>query len=279
MNNGGDVLARGCPTAQFAGASSGITEFENDVIYMPIVEVLGKYGLSQAEYDTYCYSRGNGEKLPDLTPVALQETLDVGFSISDHRKNYMSESTEAAAVKAEAPKKYPEPAYWSAMPILDRVLVMIVADDPDTELLEDGSTRNKKSGLITAAKYRQHSNVGVVLAAGQHVVLSGMRFNLSEFVEVGDKITYGDYNSEVFPMDKKKIEALCDAIQVNYIEDPKGLRIVRVQDIRVVEKKVKPYNFNTTTVTTPATPSPYMVITTPLPLLCGNTGGEPCRNS
>jgi co-chaperonin GroES (HSP10) len=265
----GDTLAKGALSAQFAGASSNITDFENDMIYMGVSEVLEKYGLSQAEYDTYCYSRGNGDKLPDLTPVALQEKLEVGFSISDHRKNYMLEPTEAAAVKTEAPKKYPEPTYEQAHPILDRVLVMIVADDPDTELLEDGSTRNKKSGLITAAKYRQHSNVGVVLAAGQHVVLSGMRFDLSEFVEVGDKITYGDYNSEVFPMDKKKIEALCDNIQVNYVEDPKGLRVVRVQDIRVVEKKVKSYNQGVTAVTMLA---PYSGLSTPLPLLeCNGT--------
>src|ERR1700693_2078401 len=53
MNNGSDVLARGCPTAQFAGASSGITEFENDFIYKEVAEVMEKYGLSQAEYDQY----------------------------------------------------------------------------------------------------------------------------------------------------------------------------------------------------------------------------------
>jgi co-chaperonin GroES (HSP10) len=241
MNNGGDVLARGGATAQFAGASSNITDFENDFIYMTVEEILSKYGLSQAEYDEYARLRDvDGEHLPDLTPVALQETLEVGFSVTDSRRNYLSESTSSPAVVTEAPKKYPEPEYQQAHPILDRVLVMIVADDPDTEILEDGSSRNKKSGLITAAKYRQHSNVGIVLAAGQYVVLSGMRFNMSEFVQAGDKITYGDYNSEIFPMDKKKIEALCDSLQVNYVEDPKGLRVVRVQDIRVVENKVRP---------------------------------------
>src|ERR1019366_5906185 len=235
----GDKLARGDKSASFGGAGSVVSDFEQDIVFMEVADVLTKYGFSQAEYDQYTFLRSDGQKLPDLTPVSLQETLEVGFSISDHRKNYLSESTEAAAVKAEAPKKYPEPTYEQARPILDRVLVMIVADDPDTEILEDGSTRNKKSGLITSAKYRQHSNVGVVLAAGQYVVLSGMRFNMSEFVEVGDKITYGDYNSEVFPMDKKKAEAICDSLQVNYVEDPKGLRVVRVQDIRVVEKKAK----------------------------------------
>src|ERR1019366_8265532 len=235
MNNGGDVLARGCPTAQFAGASSEITSFENDVIYMEVAEVLEKYGLSQAEYDQYTFLRSDGQKLPDLTPVALQETLDVGFSIADHRKNYLSESTEAANVVAEAPKRYPEPTYGTASPILDRILVMRISDDPDTELLEDGSTRNKKSGLITAAKYRQHSNVGLVLAAGGFVVLGGLRIPMEELIKPGYKVIFGDYNSEVFPMDKKKAEALCDSLGINYVDDEQGLRIVRVQDVRTIE--------------------------------------------
>ncbi len=238
MNNGGDVLARGCPTAQFAGASSGITDFENDFMYMAVAEVLEKYGLSQAEYDSYHAQRDNGEKLPDLTAVALQETMEVGFSVTDHRKNYMGLPTDVDAV-AETVKKYPEPQFESAHPILDRVLVMIYSDDPNVEILEDGSSRDKTTGLITAAKYRQHSNVGIVLAAGQFVVLSGVKFSMCEFIEVGDKITYGDYNSEIFPMDKKKAEALCNSLNIDYQEDSKGLRIVRVQDVRVVEKRVK----------------------------------------
>lgn len=235
MNNGGDVLARGGATAQFAGASSNITDFENDVIYMAVDEVCEKYGISQAEYDEAQARREAGQHLLDLTPVALRETLEVGFSIADHRKNYMSEALEAAPVVTEAPKKYPEPTYGTARPILDRILVMRVSDDPDTEILEDGSTRNKKSGLITAAKYRQHSNVGIVLAAGKLVVMGGQMIPMSELIRPGDKVVYGDYNSEVFPMDKKKAEALCDGIGVNYVDDPQGLRIVRVQDVRTVE--------------------------------------------
>jgi len=235
MNNGGDVLARGCPTAHFAGASSNITDFENDVIYMEVADVLKKYGISQADYDSAQADRENGHHLPDLTPVALQDTLEVGFSITDHRKNYLSEPLESPAVKAEQAKKYPERTYGTARPILDRILVMRISDDPDTELLEDGSTRNKKSGLITAAKYRQHSNVGIVLAAGGFVVLGGVSVSMEELVKPGDKVTFGSYNTEVFPMDKKKAEALCDAIGVNYVDDPQGLHIVRVQDVRTVE--------------------------------------------
>ncbi len=234
----GDRLARGCPTAQFAGASSDITSFENDFMYLEISEVLEKYGLSQAEYDAYHAQRDNGEKLPDLSTVALQETMEVGFSVTDHRKNYMGLPTDVDVVSGTV-KKYPVPQFESAHPILDRVLVMIYSDDPNVEVLEDGSSRDKTTGLITAAKYRQHSNIGIVLAAGQYVVLSGVRFSMSEFIEVGDRITYGDYNSEIFPMDKKKVLALCDSLQIDYQEDAKGLRVVRVQDIRVVEKRVK----------------------------------------
>lgn len=235
MNNGGDVLARGCPTAQFAGASSNITEFESDFIYLDVDSLCKKYGLSEAEFDQYHAQRENGEKLPDLTSVDLQPELDVGFSVSDHRRNYLSEPTEAAKAVSEGPKKYPEHTYSTARPILDRILVMRISDDPDTELLEDGSTRNKKSGLITAAKYRQHSNVGIVLAAGGFVVLGGLRIPMEELIKPGYKVVFGDYNSEVFPMDRKKAEALCDAVGVNYVDDQQGLRIVRVQDCRTVE--------------------------------------------
>jgi len=235
MNNGGDVLARGCPTAQFAGASSGITDFENDFIYMDVEEVMNKYGISQADYDEYSALRMEGNHLPDLTPTDLQKKLDVDFEVTDHRHNYLSEPLTPAKPVALAVKKFPDVTYGTARPILDRILVMRISDDPDTELLEDGSTRNKKSGLITAAKYRQHSNVGIVLAAGGFVVLGGLRVPMEELIKPGFKVVFGDYNSEVFPMDRKKAEALCDNIGVNYVDDQQGLRLVRVQDVRTVE--------------------------------------------
>jgi co-chaperonin GroES (HSP10) len=238
----GDRLARGNASAQFPGASSGITDFENDFIYHTKDEICTKYGLSEAEYDTYQALRDvQGEHLPDLTPVALQEAepeLGSGFSIKDHRQNYLLTETDPKDKAEVAPKKFPEPTFDLFTPVLDRLLIMRVADDPDTLLLEDGSTKNLKSGLITAAKYRQHSNVGIVLAMGQCVYLSGVRCSMTDFVNVGDKVTYGDYNSEVFPMDDKKVEALCDSLSINYVKDEQGLRIVRIQDIRGVERRV-----------------------------------------
>ena len=233
---GGDVLARGGKSAQFSTASN-MTDFEADFLYQDVSEVLTKYGLSQAEYDQYAAQRLDNEKLPNLKPVSEQEELAVGFSVEDHRKNYMNvETTDVKSAAVEA-KKFPEPEFEEFHPILDRILVMRISDDPEEEMLEDGSTKNRRTGLITASKYRQHSNVGIVLATGQHVVLSGLRLDMSEFVRVGDKITYGDYNSEVFLMDRKKAEAICDRLKINYVDDSKGIRIVRAQDVRGVEHK------------------------------------------
>ena len=238
MNNGGDVLARGGKSAQFGGVNQ-ITDFENDVIYMNTLEVCTKYGLSEAEYDQYQAMRLNGERLPELIAVKDLPELGSEFSITDHRKNYMLDALPSAEPVVEATKKYPEPEFEAFSPILDRLLVMRINDDPEEEMLEDGSTRNKRTGLITSAKYRQHSNVGIILGIGKYVVLSGLRFDITEFVGIGDKITFGDYNSEVFPMDEKKALAICDALQINYVKDPKGLRIVRVQDVRGFERKVR----------------------------------------
>ena len=263
----GDTLAKGALSAQFAGASSDITEFENDFIYMTVAEVIEKYGLDQAEYDQYHFLRENGDRLPDLTPVALQETMEVGFSITDHRKNYLSEATEASAVKTEAPKKYPEPSYEPMQTLMDRILVMVVSDDPNIELLEDGSSRDKRTGLISTAKYRQHSNVGIVLLAGQWVVVGGVKTPMWEVVKPGDKVIYGDYGSEKMPETfNKKAEALCDAIGVNFEKTEQGIRIVRIQDVRTVEKKVQPC-FGVSTITMQHN---AYTGTTPLPLLCEN---------
>lgn len=240
MNNGGDVLARGGASAQFAGASSNISDFENDVIYMDVADVMSKYGLSQADYDQYQAMREDGKNLPDLTPVALQETIEVGFSITDHRKNYMSESLEPAKEAALAPKKYLEPTYEPMQTLMDRILVMVISDDPNVVLLEDGSTKDLTTGLISTAKYRQHSNVGIVLLAGQWVIAGGIKTNLSDILRPGDKVIYGDYGSEKMPDTfNRKAEAICDSIGVNFQKTEQGIRIVRVQDVRTIERRVK----------------------------------------
>lgn len=115
---------------------------------------------------------------------------------------------------------------------------MRVPLDENHEVLEDGSVRDKRTQFIVPAQYRQHSNTGIVLAVGNFVIMGGTRVELDEIVRPGDRVTFGDYNSEMFPMPKDKVLALCDALKVNYFEDPQGLRIVRVQDVRGIETPV-----------------------------------------
>jgi hypothetical protein len=62
---------------------------------------------------------------------------------------------------------------------------------------------------------------------------------MSELVKPGDKVIYGDYGSEKMPETFNiKAEAICDSIGVNYQSTEQGIRIVRVQDIRTVERRV-----------------------------------------
>ena len=235
---GGDVLARGGKSAAFAGAGGAVTEFENDFIFLGIEELCKKYGLSQAEYDQYAALRLDGTKLPDLKDVDHQETLDVGFTISDHRQNYLSEPTTPAKPVAVQVKKFPEPTYEPKEALMDRLMVMVISDDPNIELLEDGSTRDKRTGLISTARYRQHSNIGIVILSGQWVVVSGVKTPMSELLKPGDKVKYGDYGSEKVDMKDAEAQALCDLIGVDYEKTEQGMRIIRVQDIRYVERRV-----------------------------------------
>jgi len=233
--NGGDILASGGHSAQFAAGGSTLNDFEADFVFKGVEEVIEKYGLSQEEYDQYAAQRLNNEKLPDLKPVETPETMEFGFSVSDRRKDYLS-TAEVKPVEPK-PKKFADSAYEPMQTLMDRILVMVISDDPNIELLEDGSTRNKTTGLITASKYRQHSNVGIVLLAGQWVISGGVKTPMSEILKPGDKVIYGDYGSEKLPIDDVKAEALCDAISVNYEKTEQGLRIVRIQDVRVVERR------------------------------------------
>lgn len=231
MNNGGDVLARGGRSANFAGAAS-VTQFEDDLIFR-MDTVAEKYGLTQEEVDRYEHQRLLGEvPLPDLQTV----TQKLNITIVDRRPSYLDleKSEEVKEPELEFPKK----EYMTFQPILDRVLVMRVPENEDFKILEDGSAINKKTGLVVAAKYRQHSTTGIVLATGAFAVLGGQIFKLGEFVTPGDRVTFGDYNSEVFRMDPVKAKELCRNLEVNYSDDEEGIRIVRIQDIRGVEREV-----------------------------------------
>ena len=237
----GDKLARGAASAQFGGAHSkaqDITQFEYDFANMSVDEITVKYGISVADFDLYAAERLEGKPLPDLTPTAEQGTVGVGvdFVIEDKRSSALPESVSLPAVA----KKYPEKQFGVFRPVLDRILVKRVEPDENLELLSDGSVKDKRTGFIMPAKYRQHSNTGVVLAIGQFVVMGGTKTSLSEIVKVGDRVTYGDYNSEVAYLHEDIVKQLCDAIQLNYVEDESGTRIVRIQDVRGVEPQLTP---------------------------------------
>ena len=68
---------------------------------------------------------------------------------------------------------------------------------------------------------------------------------MRHIVRPGDRVTFGDYNSEVYKQPVEKTQKMCDAVQMNYEADEEGLRVVRVQDIRTVERPKKMFWFKT----------------------------------
>jgi co-chaperonin GroES (HSP10) len=178
-------------------------------------------------------SSGSAVNDPVELKNVAEETLGSGITVIDRRSQYNSEPVK----KAEP--KFPAKEYGVFAPILDRILVKRMSDNPDEELLEDGSSRSVKTGLITAAKYRQHSSTGIVLATGNLIVIGGVRVSMEEVLKPGDWVMWGDYNSEVVHIDEDKIKKLCDSAQVEYTEDPDGVRIVRIQDVRAVKHAIQ----------------------------------------
>jgi co-chaperonin GroES (HSP10) len=236
MLGGGDLLARGAKSAQFSAAGGDLSDFEYDFKLRRDI-VKEKYGLSDAEIAEYEIRINAGERFSLDTAAAREEQLGAGITVIDRRPSYSEEVDEAKSAPVAA-KKYPEKKFSLFKPILDRILIKRCAENADMKLLPDGSVLNTKTNLVIAAKYRQHSNIGIVLAAGKFVILGGQRIPMEEVVRVGDRVTYGDYNSEVFHMDENRVKELCDAVQMNYEEDAEGLRVVRVQDVRGTESEV-----------------------------------------
>lgn len=234
----GDRLARGDKSANFS-VQSTLSDFGNDLLFNED-EVAEKYGLTPYEVEEWQQRRLAGDTIPDLeTAAVLAEKKSskekLGFTVTD--KRFLLSSLGQAAPVEE--RKFPEPVYASLTPILDRILVMRVTPDKNLEIQEDGSVVNKTSGIAMPAKYRQHSNTAVVLKTGDFVIVGGQKIPMDEVVRPGDRVTYGDYNSEVFLLSEKLTRQLCDEVKVNYEKDPQGLRIVRVQDVRGVERPVE----------------------------------------
>jgi co-chaperonin GroES (HSP10) len=97
------------------------------------------------------------------------------------------------------------PSFDPPKPILDRVLIKRIV------------TEEAPDGFVVPEKYRQHTNVGSVVAVGQFVVLGGIQVPLTDLLKVGDRVHFGEYNSEKFEFDNVEYE------------------LVRIQNIRLVE--------------------------------------------
>ena len=248
---GGDRLARGEKSAQFASAGASISQFEDDFIFRPEI-IREKYGVTDEQIAEFKEDREKGKHLPELPTVeelkeletaSTKEGFGVGFSVTDKRRSYADVASSHPLGNESEPVKqsgrWPEHEYSPMKPLLDRILIKRVPDDPNLEVLQDGSVRDKRTGFIMPPAYRQHSNVGIVLAVGDFVVMGGVKTKLSEFVKPGDKVKFGDYNSEVYFLADDEVEKLCDAVQLNFQSDPEGLRVVRVQDIRTIQRRIE----------------------------------------
>jgi co-chaperonin GroES (HSP10) len=170
-------------------------------------------------------------------PIELHNVAPEEFTVTDKRPSYLDTRLQEAEVIKPVELKFPEPEYTTFKTILDRVLVKRVPTDKNVEVLSDGSLRDKRTGFIIPSKYRQHSNVGVVVAIGDFVTVGGVKVPMEDIVNVRDRVTYGEYNAEAFTISKEKAQELCDDLRINYSgSDEETFWIVRVQDIRGVER-------------------------------------------
>ena len=187
-------------------------------------------GGKSAQFSTGGSKVNEPVELKNVAPEA--ETLGSGITVIDKRSRFDSEPVKVAE------PKFPEKQYGNFTPILDRVLIKRVSDDKNMEKMEDGSLRNKSTGFIIPAKYRQHSNVGVVLAVGDFVVMGGVKTTLSDIIKPGYRVLFGEYNCEKLKVPDEQVEAMCDAIGIEF-EASEDLDVVRVQDIRGIYKPVE----------------------------------------
>jgi co-chaperonin GroES (HSP10) len=183
------------------------------------------------------FSAGSGDK---DSPIELKNVApEEPFSVTDKRPSYLDRLSEESAPIAPVTLKYPEKEYSPFKTILDRILVKRVSLDKNMEILSDGSLRDKRNGFVIPAKYRQHANVGVVVAAGDFVAVGNTKTPMEEVVRLGDRVMYGEYNAESFQVSKEEAQAFCDRIQENYSGgDDETFWIVRVQDVRGVQRPV-----------------------------------------
>jgi co-chaperonin GroES (HSP10) len=101
--------------------------------------------------------------------------------------------------------------YFAARPMLDRILVRRINAENDTV-------------FNVPDKYREKSRLGEVIAVGDCVILGGQRYPLTDFVNVGDRVIFGEYTAEAY--DNTDITLATEFI-------------VRIQDCRTIERLVR----------------------------------------
>ena len=82
----------------------------------------------------------------------------------------------------------------------------------------------------------------MVLAVGDFVVMGGVKTHLLDIVKPGYRVLFGEYNAEKLKIPDGQVEAMCDAIGVEF-EASEDLDVVRVQDIRGIYKPVEASNY------------------------------------
>jgi co-chaperonin GroES (HSP10) len=99
--------------------------------------------------------------------------------------------------------------YSSFVPILDRILLRRLAEKEDA------------SGFDIPSKYREPEARGEVVAIGDGVTLGGQWHPMSEFVNVGDHVLFGEHTVEKIMLDGEAFD------------------IARLQDIRGVRRLIR----------------------------------------
>jgi co-chaperonin GroES (HSP10) len=115
------------------------------------------------------------------------------------------------------------PSYAPFKPILDRVLLRLVRESkPPIE--------GEIPDIRVSDKFRQQTNKGEVIAVGDIVVLSGQKFPITEFVNIGDHVLFGQYTAEEFTSEEL-------FAQFKLTPDDQ-IYIVRVQDCRGTARRL-----------------------------------------
>ena len=113
------------------------------------------------------------------------------------------------------------PTYQPFQPILDRILLRLV---------REAKSEDDGPDVRVSDRYRQQTNRGEVIAVGQCVVLSGHKMPITDFVNVGDHVLFGQYTAEEFSSSE-----LFEQFKLT-AEDQ--IYIVRVQDVRGTARRI-----------------------------------------